>query len=107
MRQVFQRQGRERLAELMGVSVHTAREWWDRNLSERRAREIAAELLREMNRQDRKERALTRAMLEWAAYGDQPGETSSATKWTAQDSRDCVSGAMASRRLGDACALGF
>jgi hypothetical protein len=111
VRRVFPRQPRERLAELMAVSVHTAKGWLDRHLSEDTARKIAAELLDEFDRQERKERPLLRATLEWAAYGGQRGETKAhADKyppWTRADSADCVSGALASRALGDACSQGF
>jgi hypothetical protein len=53
----------KRLARLMGVPLDTARHWLFRKVSAARRRELALALLRELDEQDRNERAAARAQL--------------------------------------------
>lgn len=57
------RHGVKRLAQLACVPVETARHWMYRHFSTARQREIAHQLLAEMDRQDREERAAARRWL--------------------------------------------
>jgi hypothetical protein len=68
IRGVYPRHTLKQLARATGAPIDTVRHWVYRHLSSDRRRELATELLAEMDRQDAEDRqTIRRRLAEWAA----------------------------------------
>jgi hypothetical protein len=67
IRAVYPRHTMKRLALATGAPIDTARHWLYRRLSSDRRRELARELLAELDEQDVQRSALRRQLVRWAS----------------------------------------
>lgn len=63
---IFPKHTRKFLAGCMGVPIGTAREWLYGRFSNCRRRELARQLLAEMDQQDRERSVVRRLLVKWA-----------------------------------------